>query len=213
MILRCLKPEVTLYRVDTNKLVKSSTPGRTLLSKCKDLLLFEAPKDLVPREIPHEIGAAEFIEETVSMDVEKGSNKKIKGIYFEGARTNNHGILAPTEEFLTDLIIAHMRHRMPIYTTKIHYSKTCFYSAASSTASGLSHILKSMMNLSNSAHLKIAALPESATTLRSSLLPAIDSSFSADGSSYLAKKLTAKDFSNFLDYLQMTRVDDYTKDK
>lgn len=175
-------------------------------------MLFEDSKDRVPREITHEVGAAETIEETVGVDAEK-SSKTVKGIYFEGAKTNNHGILAPTEEFQTDLMIAFMRHRMPIYTAKIHYSKSAYYHAASSTASGILHILQSMMNLSNSAHLKISQLPESATTLRTSLLPAIEQSFTADGSSYLAKKLTAKDFSEFLNYLKATKGGDYTKDK
>jgi hypothetical protein len=213
MILKWLQPNVSFYRVDFNKVLKSGMPGRILLTECRDSLLFESPKDRVPKEISHIPEITETIEETVGSELENPSKKKIKAIYFEGARTNNHGILAPTDEFLTDLMIAYMRHRVPIYTVRIHYSKSANYHAASSTASGLSHILFSMLNLTNSAHVKIAALPESATTLRSSLLPAIEQSFTADGSAYLAKRLTAKEYGDFLDYLKATSVDDYAKNK
>ena len=167
----------------------------------------------VHKEIAHQVGVAETIEETVGSDNDKSGSKPVKAIFFEGARTNNHGIIPPTEEFLTDLMIAYMRHKMPIYAVKISYSKSVYYHASSSSASGVIHILRSMMNLSNSAHVKAVILPETATTLRSSLLPAIEQAYTSDGLSYVAKKLSSKDYAAFLDYLTLTKKGDYAKDK
>lgn len=212
LILKCTYP-MEMFRVDLNKGLRNGSPGRILLSLCKSSLLFQSPKERVPKQNVHEQNKSETIEETVGSDKEKGIVPRPKGIWFEGARTNGHGILSPTDEFSIDLFIASMRHKMPIHTVKIHYNLDTVVLPNSSTNSGILHIVGCMMNLRNTATIVINRLPESGTTLRSSLLPAIEASFTRDQISYVAKRLNYNDYSQFIDYADFTKDGDYAKDK
>lgn len=204
---------MAIYRIDSNNKVAKGSPGRILLSRIESSGLFSSGKELVPKEIPHADGKSELIEEVVRVEKEKGQSARPIGIYFEGARTNGHGIVAPTDEFVIDLMIANMRYKMPISTVRIKYNLDSVVCPASSTRKGIFFIIGCMMNLYNSAELKISRLPESATTLRSSLLPAIEASFTSDQSAYVAKKLSFADYSKFIDYVELTKDGDYAKDK
>lgn len=154
-----------------------------------------------------------MIEEAVRVEKEKGETSQPIGIYFEGARTNSHGVIAPTDEFITDLMIANMRYKMPISTVRIKYNLNSVVCPATSTGKGVIFILGCMMNLFNTAEVKVIRLSESATTLRSSLLPAMEQAFTSDKSGYLAKKLSHSDYSKFIDYVDLTKNGDYAKDK
>lgn len=212
MILKFLYP-MEMFRMDLNKVLKAESYGRTLLSPCKSSLLFQSPKDRIPKGTLHEVYKVETIEEVLGADKEKGRTPRPKGIWFEGARTNGHGILAPTSEFAADLFIASMRHKIPIHTVKVLYNLDTVMLPNSSTSSGVFHILGCMMNLRNTAKVVINRLPESATTLRTSLMPAIETAFTQDQKSYMAKKLSYKSYSEFIDYADYTKTGDYAKDK
>lgn len=205
MIIRVLFGE-SLWRVDMNSKVRSGAPGRILVSRMSGLGIFSSLTSFLPNEIASESDKYLTIEQALNQH-------KTVFLFYEGARSNNHSTLLPTDDLVTDLMSAYLKQKVAVYTCRITYTLGNVAYPANTTNSPLGHFLSLLLNPSMSAIVKVDRLPDSALTLRSSILPGLEKLLVPDKvSAYLARR-QHKDYKEFLEYFAQTKVDDYTKDK
>ena len=165
-----------------------------------------APKEIVSEEK----GKHNTIEEEFN-------SPGTKFVFFECARTNNHAVLAPTEEFLNDLMAAYIRQKINVYIVDLRYDLGNVAHPSNTHNSPLVHVIKLLANIWMGVTAHVQKLPDSCLNMRVSILPGIEKCFVDDKTVRYMTKRSYRDYLEFLSYFSQTSATlDYTaaaKDK
>ena len=188
--------------------LRPNSIGRTLVSKDTLSYFNRSLKDYAPKEIvSEEKGKHNTLEEEFSTN-------GTRFVFFECARTNNHAVLAPTEEFLNDLMVVYMRQKVNVFVVDIRFGLGNVRHPSNTTQNAFVHLIGLLANLSMSVVLTVHKLSEASLNMRSSILPGIEKCFVDDKTVRYMAKRNYRDYSDFLDYYSQTKTNlDYTKDK
>lgn len=198
----------SIFRIDLSSRLRPASIGRTLVSKDTLSYFNRSLKDYAPKEVvSEEKGKHNTLEEEFSTN-------GTRFVFFESARTNNHAVLAPSEEFLNDLMVAYMRQKINVYVVDIRFGLGNVRHPSNTTQNSFLHLIGLLANLSMSAVLTVQKLSEASLNMRSSILPGIEKCFVNDKTVRYMAKRGYRDYLDFLDYYSQTKSNlDYTKDK
>ena len=106
-----------------------------------------------------------------------------------------------------------MKHKICVFGCCIRYSLGSATHPSNVFGNSVLHILRVMMNGGVGARVRLERLQESSLTLRTSILPGIESIFVDDRAASYMAKVTYKDFLGFLECYRGTVNRDFSKDK
>ena len=200
-----------ILKIDVSSRLKPNQIGRTLVSRDERSYFFRPLNQFAPKEIAsEEKGKHNTLEEEFS-------TTGTKFIFFESARTNNHAVLAPSEEFLNDLMVAYMRQKINVYVVDIRFGLGNVCHPSNTSQNPILHLVRMLANLSMSVEANVHRLSETTLNMRSSILPGIEKCYVEDKTVRYMAKRGYRDYIEFLSYYSQTSANlDYTathKDK
>ncbi len=194
-----------LYRIDHNSKPRPQDTGKILVSKWTGNFLFSPVDSFAPRDVVPD-AAHQSLEEVFST----GSTVFL---LYEGAKTNNHGALLPTEELVRDIMVCYMKQKINVFVCNIRYSLDGYAHAANVYRSPVLHFLKLLLNTSMSVKANLSQLTEASLNLRTSFLPSLAALFVEDKTTSYMSRRSHKDFVDFLAFYRQTSRGDYSKQK
>jgi hypothetical protein len=191
--------------LDVSSRLKPNNIGRTLVSKDTEGHLFKDLKSFGPKEIAsEEKGKHNTLEEEFA-------TPGTRFVFYECARTNNHAVLAPSEEFLNDLMVAYMRQKVNVFICDIRFGLGNVVHPSNTIQSPILHLFGLLANLSMSVSLNVHRLSETSLNMRSSIMPGIEKCFVDDNTVRYMAKRGYRDYIDFLNYFSQTSTTlDYT---
>lgn len=197
-----------ILKIDVSSRLKPNNIGRTLVSRDNRSYFFRPLNQFAPKEIAsEEKGKHNTLEEEFT-------SSGTKFIFFESARTNNHAVLAPSEEFLNDLMVAYMRQKINVYIVDFRFGLGNVCHPSNTSQNPIVHLVGMLANLSMSVVANVHKLSETTLNMRSSILPGIERCFVDDKTVRYMAKRGYKDYIEFLSYYSQTSATlDYTADK
>lgn len=194
-----------ILKIDVSSRLKPNNIGRTLVSRDNRSYFFRPLNQFSPKEIAsEEKGKHNTLEEEFT-------SPGTKFIFFESARTNNHAVLAPSDEFLNDLMVAYMRQKINVYIVDIRFGLGNFCHPSNTTQNPILHLIGMLANTSMSVVVNVHKLTEATLNMRSSILPGIEKFFVEDKTVRYMAKRGYKDYIEFLSYYSQTSSTlDYT---
>ena len=194
-----------LYRLDHNSKPRPQDTGKILLSKWTGSFLFSSVDRFAPRDVAPD-AHHQSLEEVFA-----AANTVF--LLYEGARTNNHGALLPSDDLVRDILVCYSRQKINLFVCNIRYSTDGYTHAANVYRSPVAHFFQLLLNTTMTAKVTLSQMSEASMNLRTSFLPGVAALFVEDKTaSYMARR-SHKDFVDFLAFYRQTRQGDYSKEK
>ena len=192
-----------LYRIDHNAKPRPQDTGKILVSKWTGSFLFSPVDRFAPRD--------------VAPDAQHQSLEEVFAtggtvfLLYEGARTNNHGALLPTEELSREILLCYSKLKINVFVCNIRYALDGYAHPANVFRSSVGHFFRLLLNTSMSARVSLSQMTEATLNLRASFLPGLTALFVEDKTTSYMSRRSHRDFVDFLAFYRQTSQGDYSK--
>lgn len=132
-------------------------------------------------------------------------------LLYEGARTNNHGALLPTEDLAREILLCYSKLKINVFVCNIRYALDGYAHPANVYRSSVGHFFRLLLNTTMSAKVSLSQLSEATLNLRASFLPGLIALFVEDKTTSYMSRRSHKDFVDFLAFYRQTSRGDYSK--